>query len=92
MRLASDHMAFVLFLVLVIWTVSMFRVLRNKDLNDITRFMWVFIVTMMPLFGGLLYLFMASFGKTPVTLVETAEEEGKRRMLGVYEKTEWENR
>lgn len=89
---SSDRTLFLLAFILAIWASAMVRALKNKELNDTTRFMWVFIITMMPVFGGLLYLFFGRLHSKPLSISQIAEEEGKQRMAGIYEKTEWRNR
>jgi hypothetical protein len=88
----SDRTLFIAAFILAIWLSAVVRALRNKELNDTTRFMWVFIITMMPIFGGLLYLFFGRFVAKPVSISEVAESEARHRMSGIYEKTEWQNR
>ena len=88
----SSRILFVATFVLVIWVASMIRILKNPKLNDTTRFMWVFIVTMMPAFGTLLYLLHGSNPMKSASVSEIVEEEAKKRMIGIHEKTEWENR
>ena len=88
----SDRTLFLFAFILAIWASAMVRALKNKELNDTTRFMWVFIITMMPIFGGLLYLFFGRFSAKPISISEIAEVEAKHRISGIYEKTEWQNR
>ena len=40
---------------LVIWVFGLRGLLARSDLEPITKFMWVFVVVLVPLFGLLLY-------------------------------------
>lgn len=58
----SGMSGFALFLIavyLIIWTASLVSAIRNELLNDITRFMWVFVIMMAPIIGMMLYFFLA---------------------------------
>jgi hypothetical protein len=58
----SGMSGFALFLIgiyLIIWTTALVSAIRNELLNDISRFMWVFVIMMAPLLGIILYFFMA---------------------------------
>lgn len=63
----SGMSGFALFLIivyLIIWTASLVSAIRNDLLNDITRFMWVFVIMMAPIVGIILYFFLAP-GRPP---------------------------
>lgn len=77
---------------LVFWLATLVFALKNKHLNDISRFMWVFVIVMVPILGCVLYLLMAPSSSGPVSLGEAAELEARRKMLGVYDREEWKNR
>lgn len=43
----------------VLWVVTLVRVLTRKDFDPVTRFMWVFIVVSLNIFGVIIYMVVA---------------------------------
>lgn len=41
----------------IVWLVVMVSVLDRRDMTSVNRFLWVFILVMVPVFGPLLYWF-----------------------------------
>lgn len=76
---------------LVFWLVTLVLALRNRQLSDVSRFMWVFVAITVPVLGGLLYLIMAPSNEESGN-VELSAAEAHRRTYGLPEKQKWENR
>ena len=53
----SMILAVLLVIWLVIWLFVLYRLLARQDLRLVTKFMWVFVVVSVPVFGVLFYWF-----------------------------------
>ena len=57
----AEHSRLALFVIAVYfiaWTAALVSALKHEELNDVSRFMWVFIIITTPLLGMILYYVM----------------------------------
>ncbi len=64
----------------VFFLIGLVCALKNKELNDVSRFMWVFIMISLPFVGVILYLIFAPDSDITAPLV--GEEKGTHTIDG----------
>ena len=89
---SSDRSVLVLIFIIALNLSAVARASTDKRLPYSTRVKWIIIVTAMPVIGAIAYLIFSRPSAKALSITEVAEEEGRHRMAGIYEKTKWENR